>query len=165
MERIVNQQYAELIAEAYSAIPDNIIKMINHVHFFCGTDPIFAGLENDEPINNGASPKVCSHYLPESRQFLPKYLRHPTIILVEKPEYLLPHHIIHELGHVLNRATDWYEYRTPILEVTEYAKTDFEEAFAEAFTSWLIWDYGKMPDPETLTLFNRLAEPQCIRQE
>lgn len=156
MERIINQRYAELIGEVYSGIPTNIVNMINHVHFFCGTDPVFAGIENDTPINNGSSPRVCCHYLPPCHQLLPKHRRHPTIVLVDDPIYLDVADIVHELGHVLDSVTGFYTYQGSILEVTEYAKTDFCEAVAEAFTSWLIWDYGKEPDPETLALFERL---------
>ena len=50
MERIPDQRYSELIGEAYSCIPPNIVKLIDHVHFFCGTDPVYAGLVKDSTV-------------------------------------------------------------------------------------------------------------------
>jgi hypothetical protein len=53
MERIPNQQYAELIETAYEYIPSKIMELVKPVHFFTGTDPIFAGLinSNDVPLH------------------------------------------------------------------------------------------------------------------
>jgi hypothetical protein len=158
MERIINQQYAELIAEAISAVPDEIMDIIRPVHFFTGTDPFYAGLEvGDERTEDGRLCKETLHYLPTGCQLhLPKYLRCPTIVMpipFEKPG-----DIVHELGHALDEKTMWYQYETDIIPVTAYAKTDWAEAFAEAFGAWLFYDYGndRDIDLETLALFERL---------
>lgn len=161
MERIVNQRYAELIAYAISAVPDEIMEIIKPVHFFTGTDPCFAGLEleSDFDISDGCSWKNTMHYIPiECQLHLPKSLRCPTIVMPIFDDF--PGDIVHELGHALDDKTMWYEYQTSIVPVTEYAKTCFEEAFAEAFGAWLFSDYGndREIDEETLALFERLAD-------
>jgi hypothetical protein len=161
MERIVNQQYAELIAYAISAVPDKIMDIIKPVHFFTGTNPIFAGLETGAETTEDGKPFreiMDMHYIPiESQLHLPKYLRYPTIVMPNPLEK--PGDIVHELGHVLDDRTMWYLYQTDILPVSEYAKTDKYEAFAEAFGAWLFYDYGndRQIDPETLALFERLS--------
>lgn len=159
MERIVNQQYAELIAEAISTVPDKIMEIIRPIHFFTGTDPFYAGLETEDGSAdpNGRNWKITMHYTPiECQLHLPKSYRYPTIVIPFLPE--APGDIVHELGHALDVKTMWYQYQTDIIPVTEYAKTDSCEAFAEAFAAWLFWDYGNFrePDQETLALFKRL---------
>ncbi len=157
MERIVNQQYAELIAEGMSAVPNRILDIIGPVHFFTGTDPYFAGLETDD--DGSYRWKNRMHFLPIGCQLhLPQSLRWPTIVIPDSLD-LSPGDVVHELGHALDYNTPWYTFQTGITPVTEYAKTDEEEAFAEAFASWLFWDYGndRDIDEETLALFNRLA--------
>jgi hypothetical protein len=160
MERIVDQQYAELIGEAISAIPYKIMEIIKPVHFFTGTDPFYAGLEvgDDLDIPNGRSWKTTMHYLPIACQLhLPRSYRCPTIVMPLFPE--APGDVVHELGHALDDRTMWYQFQAHIIPVTEYAKTNGEEAFAEAFATWLFWDYGNFrePDVETLSLFRRLV--------
>lgn len=160
MERIINQQYAELIAEAISAVPPKIMDIIRPIHFFTGTDPYFAGLEidDDDDIGDDRGFKTTMHYLPiECQLHIPKALRCPTIVIPNPNEALGD--IVHELGHALDAQTMWYQYKTNITPVTEYANTNHEEAFAEAFGAWLFWDFGQLRDidEETLALFKRLA--------
>jgi len=159
MERIANQQYAELIAYAISAIPIKIMELIKPVHFLAGIDPFYVGLEiGDEIAEDGRLYKETMHYVPiECQLHLPKYLRYPTIVMPLPDE--APGDIVHELGHALDDKTMWYTYQTSIIPVTEYAKTDHYEAFAEAFGAWLFYDYGndREVDEETLALFERLA--------
>lgn len=159
MERIVNQQYAELIAYAISAIPPTIMEIIKPIHFFTGTDPFYAGLEigGDLDDSDGRSWKTTMHYLPlEEQLHLPKSQRCPTIVMPISTES--PGDIVHELGHALDARTMWYQFQTEIIPVTKYAKICQEEAFAEAFGTWLFNDYGNFrePDEETLALFERL---------
>jgi cobalamin biosynthesis Mg chelatase CobN len=157
MERIVNQQYAELIAFAISAVPPKIMEIIRPVHFFTGTDPHYAGLNiSDEKTEDGRLYKETMHFIPEECQLhLPKSYRCPTIVMPIFPE--TPGDVVHELGHALDDKTMWYQYVTDITPVTEYAKTCHEEAFAEAFASWLFYGYDREPDEETLALFERLV--------
>lgn len=165
MERIINQHYAELINYAISAVPPKIIELIKPFHFFTGTDPYYAGLEtgDDNIPNDGRSYKTTMHYLPiECQLHLPRYARVPTIVIPLPDE--APGDIVHELGHILDDRTMWYTYQTDCLPVTEYAKTCFEEAFAEAFGAWLFHDYGndREIDEETLALFQRLSETDIV---
>ncbi len=160
MERIINQQYAELISYAISAIPPNIMEIIKPVHFFTGIDPFYAGLERGDEIDpsDGKSWKNTMHYLPiECQLHLPKSYRCPTIVL---PFLSSPGDVVHELGHALDVKTMWYKYQTVIAPVTEYAKTSPDEAFAEAFGAWLFWDYGSLRelDEETISLFRMLTK-------
>jgi hypothetical protein len=62
---------------------------------------------------------------------VPKGERHITVVLPGlKPVRV----IIHELGHVL----DWFlGLRHSVRPITDYAETNREEAFAEAFTAWV----------------------------
>jgi hypothetical protein len=159
MERIINQAYAELITEAFSGIPDNILAIIQPIHFFTGTDPIYAGLlTQDADYEKG----IMCYASIECQLHLPKSMRFPTIIMPAFPEKLGD--IVHELGHALDDKTDWYIYETIPTPVTEYAKTDHSECFAEAFGSYLFWDYGntKEIDEETLALFERLRSGEIF---
>jgi len=74
-----------------------------------------------------------------------------TIVL---PRLLPIDYPIHELGHVFDEVLDWSHNADP---VTNYAETNDAEAFAEAFTSWLIPGYAKRPDDRTFALFTELA--------
>jgi len=145
MERIVNAEFAELI--------------ISYVHFLTGTDPIYAGLhdyiELDEvdglEIEEGESYRNIPHVVYPCHQFvLPKSLRHTTVVL---PKIIYPWMVVHELGHVLDEALDYSHLALPI---TDYAKVNNAEAFAEALVGWLFEDSGE-PDEETRCLFEYLA--------
>lgn len=162
MERIPDSRYSELIGEAYSCIPPNIAKLVDHVHFFCGTDPVYAGLVSYESFiveGKEYSSRNWMYYEGEWSidWIIPKHLISPTIVI---PYWNLTKFgltdVLHELGHVLDDMTPFFQYHSEIKEVTSYAKTDFGEAFAEAFVSWLLWGYGEQPDDETIYYFEKL---------
>jgi len=46
----------------------------------------------------------------------------------------IPAVIIHELGHALH---DQLDHQPEVQPVTQYARTNSHEAFAEAFTAWV----------------------------
>ena len=77
-------------------------------------------------------------------------LRQTTVVL---PYLAPPVAVIHELGHVLDEVLDFSHVALPI---TEYAKVNEAEAFAEALVGWLFEDSGE-PDEETRCLFESLA--------
>ncbi len=54
--------------------------------------------------------------------------------------------VIHELGHVLDESLGFRQIVNP---VTEYAKINRREAFAEAFTTLFFWNYGNEIDEGT----------------
>ncbi|GAH23462.1 unnamed protein product, partial [marine sediment metagenome] len=74
------------------------------------------------------------------------YDKHTTVVL---PQLLPIDYPIHELGHVLDGILGWRHVAIP---VTKYAETNDLEAFAEAFTSWLIPGYADRPDEGTIYL-------------
>ena len=151
MERIVSASFAELIAYAFWCLPDGIAKRIDYVHFLTGTDPVYAGLHDSVDTDDGRKFKEIAHFVPADAQpNLSKALRHPTIVLPVIDE---PWVVVHELGHALDNIV-YYDH--PITPITEYAKINEAEAFAEAFVGWLFEDSGE-PDKETETLFDSLC--------
>ena len=150
MERMVDYRYSELIGAAFGVIPDKVGGRLRYVHFLTGIDPIYAGLFNDEDIGDGRSYRDTACVAYPYHQRIDKSLRHTTIIL---PNLIPLAYVIHELGHVLDESLGFIHIAEP---VTEYAKTDRGEAFAEAFTSWLFWGYGDEPDESTKYLFESL---------
>ena len=161
MERIVNAEFSELIGYSINALPRRIWERINYVHFLTGTDPIYAGLHNfvdiddeyymkGEEKGNKSYRNVPQVVCPEYQFILPKLLRNTTIVL---PVMEQPWVVVHELGHVLDEALGYSHLALPI---TEYAKINEGEAFAEAFVGWMCEDYGE-PDVETTALFEYLA--------
>ena len=161
MERIVNAEYAELIGYAIDILPSRIWDRIKYVHFFTGTDPIYAGLHDyinigDDYLAGGefsseeSYRNLCHVVYPSHQLVLPKMLRQTTVVL---PYLAPPVAVIHELGHVLDETLDFSHLALPI---TEYAKISEAEAFAEALVGWLFEDSGE-PDEETRCLFESLA--------
>lgn len=55
--------------------------------------------------------------------------------------------LVHELGHVLDETLGFTTHADP---VSWYARGDRQEAFAEAFTAWLIPGYADRPDADTI---------------
>ena len=151
MERLADYSYSTLIGAAFDVIPSTIKKMLYYTHFLTGTNPIKAGLHNYINCDDGRFYCNTGHFVtPESQFILPLALRHPTIVL---PTLIPVYHVVHELGHALDYILGGLHIARP---VSDYAKTNREEAFAEAFTSWLFWGYGEQPDTSTLTLFESL---------
>ena len=150
MYRITGFGYSGLISYAFSIIPKGIVDRIQYAHFLTGVDPIYAGLFSDELTKDGRSYRNTACVAYPCHQRIDKSLRHTTIILVN----IIPlAHVIHELGHVLDESLGFRHIAEP---VTEYAKVDRGEAFAEAFTSWLFWGYGKEIDKSTEYLFESI---------
>ncbi len=150
MDRDTGFGYSELISYAFSIIPKGIVDRVRYTHFLCGVDPIYAGFFDNEKTVDGRSYRDTACVAYPYHQKIDKSLRHTTIIL---PNLIPLAHVIHELGHVLDESLKFNHIAEP---VTEYAKTDRGEAFAEAFTSWLFWNYGKEVDGATKYLFESL---------
>jgi len=150
MYRITGFGYSELISYAFSVIPSRIVDRIRYTHFLTGVDPIYVGLFDEEKTKDGRSYRNTACVAYPYHQKIDKSLRHTTIIL---PNLIPLAHVIHELGHVLDESLGFIHIAEP---VTEYAKTDRMEAFAEAFTSWLFWGYGQEIDETTKYLFESI---------
>jgi hypothetical protein len=162
MERITDYKYIDLIQEAYSCIPDHILSHLPTIHFFTGTDVVYAGLELPEKSKDGRLFKDNIHYNP-SCAFKGKFIvrDNPTIVIPSSiPGFCYyKDHVIHEIGHIIDDElldSDW-----TFNPVTEYAKKDESEAFAEAFVYYCIYGYedfeiSKSLDNEINEFFNRL---------
>jgi hypothetical protein len=150
MNRLVSAVFAEAIGEALAVIPEPVVERLRHVHFLTGTDPLFAGLHTYAVAEDGRSFGDTAHcsYAHNSAD------RTTTIVI---PVPLEPHLIVHELGHALDEALNWAHRVVP---VTDYARVNRYEGFAESFVAWLYW-YGDqdafLGDRATRALFDRLA--------
>lgn len=106
--------------------------------YFCGIDPIYAGLHSNESSNDGVrSRRVTAHV------HLPKALwcSNPVVVLPHKDDQS-QHVVWHELGHVLEIRLRARDYPLPSFNaVCAYAQTSYAEEFACAFHSWLLPDW------------------------
>ena len=74
--------------------------------------------------------------------------------------------VLHELGHAMDYGTpDWFQadlWQTAVdadnAFVTEYAKTNTGEDFAESFVAWVIYRaYRERVDPSVIKSIERIA--------
>lgn len=143
VQRLTDNIYAQAIARAYVLIPDELHRFIQ-VDFLTGTDPIFAGLHHHENTVDGRSYRNTAHCCyGYSLRDLPISRRKTTIVLPLRID-ARSSTVVHELGHALDESlgfafdsgpTSWYSYNNRY------------EAFAEAFTSWVIPPYGDQDRP------------------
>ena len=151
MERICTSYNNAAIQFAHAVIPDSIL---NHLHFdyFIGCDPIFAGLFGYEDAEDGRSYHHTNCVAYPFHQLLPKDKQKTTIVIPHKISEI---YTIHEIGHVLD---EYLNFNCEVVPITEYAKVNRMEAFAEAFVAWLIKGYSQLRiDPKTLSLFESLT--------
>lgn len=155
IDRIPNQRYAEAIGEAYRRLPARMARRLGHVRFFCGVDPVFAGLHGYQDGHQGAYRDVAHCCYPF--HLLGPRDRRTTMIVLPTLAAAQPHVVVHELGHALHHMVGFGHVATP---VTDYAETDRYEAFAEALLAWTHW-YGDRDalhsDGPTIALFGELA--------
>ena len=151
MNRIHGSGFRHVITTATQMIPERI-RELSSTDFLCGADPIFVGLHRFESASYGRSYRDTAHCVePQHQLHAPRSQRRTTIVL---PSLVAPSVVVHEMGHVLH-ARLAHEHRAQ--PVSWYASTDHFEAFAEAFTSWLIPGYAARPDDATIALLERLA--------
>lgn len=100
------------------------------LQFVAGVDPIFAGVHSFTTTRDGRSYSQTACCCYPFHMLGPSNRRVTTIVL---PVLVHPFTIVHEIGHALHETFDW-EPDPPA--VTDYARTDKHEAFAEAFASW-----------------------------
>jgi hypothetical protein len=123
MERLVDYKYSSIISYAFGLLSPKVADRLKYVHFFTGTDPIYAGLHSYVDTGDKRSYRNTAHAC-YPWHTIDKSL---TVVL---PEVETPYVIIHELGHILDF---FLGFRFNALPVNDYAKTDRGEAFAEAF--------------------------------
>lgn len=145
LSRIPDQRYAEAIGRGLWFLPDGIRRKVEGVRFVCGVDPIFAGYgPGIEATPDGRSYRDTAHVCyPCHFDGRPASDRVTTVIFPSVPHLAT---VVHELGHAL----DWSLGRKHIAQpVTAYARTNRDEAFAEALTAWTFRD-GYYGDPNAL---------------
>jgi hypothetical protein len=158
MQRVRDCCYLSDIQKALECIPARFHRFI-YCDFLCGVDPISAGLFFIEKTTDGRSYRntMCCVY--EINQLhLPADMRKTTVSIPQKEH---PFYIIHELGHVLQGIID-PEFKIKMQPVTEYAKKNNLEAFAEAFARytgedfWVIENQYKDLHPADRAFFDRI---------
>lgn len=153
MERLTSGGFVPAIGHALALIPPSILGRM-HFQIFTGTDPLWAGLHAFEAATYGRSYRSMEHVVyPYHQTSLPLDRRVTTLVVpVPRP----PRRIVHELGHILDEATGFQHVAEP---VSAYARTKRAEAFAEAFTAWLLPGYSAIRvDDATRALLAGLAE-------
>lgn len=153
--------YREAIDHARSRIPEAIRARVAHTHFLTGVCPNYVGLhhyvQSDTPGTSAWTYSQMAHAGLDSEGHsvivLPLPFHEMKRIYWNDPG--LTNTIIHELGHVLDRALRW---RPAITPVTQYAAGNRREAFAEAFEMWHRWPTTLLQRaPEATAFFEELA--------
>ena len=125
--------YATAIGRAFDLLPSTIEARLRHVHFLTGTDPVYAGLHNYKEIGDGRSFRDTAHVI-FACHAIDKQERTTVVLPVLDDANLGT--IIHELGHCLDEVLGFEHIALPI---NKYAKTNRQEAFAEAFVAQYFW--------------------------
>ena len=123
MNRLVSYGYSSVISFTLGLLSPEVVDKLKYVHFFTGTDPIYAGLHSY--VDEGRSYRDTAHTC---------YPWHTTdkSLTIVLPELEEPYVIIHELGHILDFLLGFGFNAIPI---NDYARTNREESFAESFTA------------------------------
>lgn len=151
MHRICGSGYREPIAVALRLVPTRLLDIMEF-DFFCGVDPVFAGLHSYPDTPDGRSYKNTAHVAYPCHITAHADRRRTTLVLPTRREANWAT-ILHEMGHVLDYRIGFSHTAKP---VTPYAEKNRREAFAEAFVSWLVYGYGEYPDPHTVSLLKGL---------
>jgi hypothetical protein len=132
VERIQGSDVGEQLLMALDWLPKSVATRLGFVHFFIG-DPVFAGLHEFEVADDGGSYRTAAQYVSECCQsHRPRSARRATIVLPFGPGRTAT--VVHELGHALDEVLGHEWSAKP---VSDYARVDPYEAFAEAFTAWV----------------------------
>lgn len=151
MERILPGGYTELIEVAMSILPSPIQRRIEYAHWFVGSDPIFAGLHDYKDIDDGRSYRDTAHVVHPFQQICED--KRTTIVI---PKLIPLHSAVHEIGHVVHETL---KFRPHVMPVTDYARVDEFEAFAEAFTAFFFYNYAQRQiDEKTEALLQMLMD-------
>lgn len=179
-ERITTQEHAEAIARGIELLPGRLPERLQHVAFFTA-DPVHAGLHSQIGHDilagrKGRTLRNTSHHCDGWAVERPRSEQRSTVVIPHTYELRGDNLVVvvHELGHALDELTGWEQ--TPKV-TTEYSEKDGWEAFAEAFTAWVLPPRGErawqacdwweeeydrarlklLGDPETVRLFEALA--------
>jgi hypothetical protein len=156
MNRLIGSDFRASIAEAWRVVPERIGDRLRFAHFVTGSDPVWIGLEDDLVFDDGRPLIHTSHcsYPWHTND------RSTTIVLAaaERERFVVdPSLVVHEIGHVLDYALGFSHTAQP---VSDYAKVNRQEAFAESFRAWIYWHGDQdafMSDLPTRALFESLS--------
>ena len=136
MERLTSHRFVPAIVAGQALVPERIAERL-HYHIFTGADPIWAGLHSFEDASYGRSYRSMMHAVyPYHQRSVTRSKRVPTLVM---PEPETPDRIVHEIGHFLDEVLGFAHGAAP---VSSYAATERSEAFAEAFTAWVVPGYS-----------------------
>ena len=154
LNRVVERVYGEVIGAALDVIPARIADRVRNVNVLAGVDPVFAGLHRFVDIGDGRSYRDTAHVVYPSHIIGGRSERRTHMVLPTRRAATIPI-VVHELGHVLDKTLGFdLDDVTP---VSWYAETNRYEAFAEAFTSYVLPGYADRPDDRTWAFFDVLA--------
>jgi len=140
MQRLTSYEYSAAISWAFNLLPIRVADMLKCVHFFTGTDPVYAGLHRYDDTDDNRSYRSTAHV---SYPWHAINKREQTTIVLPLLDDAKPYVIIHELGHCLDEILGFEHEALP---VNKYAKTHRTEAFAEAFACQYFWLGNKAED-------------------
>lgn len=156
MSRVHAHLPALAVGKALHLIPGGLRELVA-CEFVIGVDPVFAGIHHFTESDTGWAYRDIAHCVQDFHQeHRPRSDRGTKVVLPTNRLYRWDawhgvRVVIHELGHVLHERVDESFIAEP---VTEYARTNHHEAFAEAFDAW-VW--GEPIDRRTEALFERVA--------
>lgn len=152
VKRVIGHGYRTAITAAEALLPPQVLDLIR-ADYLCGVDPVFVGLHRYDHASYGRTYRNTAHVAyPFHQSLSARADRVTTVVLPVVPAVA---EVVHELGHVLDERLGFDHTAAP---VSWYAETARSEAFAEAFTSWLIPGYARRPDPCTLAVLEQLVD-------
>ena len=129
--RITDYRSHPALEWAFDNIPRRVLSVTGWPDIFMG-NPVYAGLHSFRDIPGGRSYEQTAHCAHEHAIDGPADRRRTTIVL---PSPAHPVTVVHELGHVLHERLRW---DWSAVAVDDYGRTDVFEAFAQAFTFWIL---------------------------
>lgn len=158
VKRLVGSDYREPIEAALALLPPQL-SALRRTDFFCGADPVRAGMVEAHiyHFNNGTVVPI------NELAFETEVEGRPTIFLPTAPEWKKHYAgsevsvVLHEIGHVVHNHIDWIDL--DVVPLSDYAWTNHHEAFAESFAEWLMWGRDGLLqwDPATLRFLEDLS--------
>ena len=128
MNRIL-QPWSEDIVAAFE-MTERLGFDFRSTDFLCGVDPLYAGLHSFEEAMGSRSYRSIAH----TAFRIHASDKQTTVVLPHVEHWSV---VVHELGHVLDERQG---YRWLLPAVSDHAKLDRWEAFAEAFQTFVLGD-------------------------